>query len=112
MKLDAFVKTTLEQIIAGVVDAQSSAATNGAYVNPHVRSAPAGRLVNHNGAVIQDIQFDVAVTVTESEKSGAGLRVGVPWVGGSVEGGSDARHGQESRIKFVVPLALPPQTGS
>ncbi|MGH7193540.1 MAG: hypothetical protein ACREJM_08415 [Candidatus Saccharimonadales bacterium] len=112
MQLDVFVKTTLEQIISGVVDAQASAAQHGASVNPNVRSAQAGRAVHHSGAVIQDVQFDVAVSVTESEKSGAGLKVGIPWVGGGIEGGSSAQHGHESRIKFVVSLALPVQSGS
>ena len=112
MQLDEFVRSTLEQIIAGVSAAQKTAVQSGAAVNPTVRTGGSNRIVHSNGAVLQDVQFDVAITVSESEKSGAGLKVGIPWVGGGIEAGSDAQHSQASRIKFAVSLALPPQPGS
>ena len=109
MQLDEFVKNTLEQIITGVREAQKAVAGHGAAVNPGVRSTPTGRMVHETGTILQDVEFDVALTVTETDKSGAGLRVGVPWIGGQVEGGSNRQHSEVSRIKFVVRVAFPKQ---
>lgn len=108
MELDAFVETTLTQIISGVRAAQQTAPAQGAAVNPDIRSGPPGR-VHRSGTLLQDIEFDAAIMVTESEKSGAGLRVGVAWVSGGVDAGSDSRQSRASRIRFTVPIALPRQ---
>ncbi|MBK9550319.1 MAG: hypothetical protein IPO52_14750 [Gemmatimonadetes bacterium] len=111
MQLDEFVKSTLRQIIHGVRDAQNELGADGAAVNPGVRTGPSSRIVHSTGTILQDVEFDIAVTVSESENSGSGLRVGVPWVSGKIEAGSDRQHSQVSRIKFVVPVAFPRQPG-
>lgn len=81
--------------------------TNAA-INPGVGSAlPPDKLDDDTGTLLQDVSLDVAVTVSESGKSGAGLRVGAFGIGGQIEGGSDRAHSEVSRIKFVVPLVLP-----
>jgi len=106
MQVNDFVATTLEQIVDGVRRAQAAVDKHGARINPPVRAAPTGRL-GHNATLLQDVEFDIAVTVGESSQSGAGLRVGVPWIGGGVEGGSNREQSAVSRIRFVVPIALP-----
>ncbi len=110
MELDEFVAKTLEQIIKGVADAQSAMRRRNANatINPDVGSAlHPDRLDEDTGTLVQDVSFDVAVTVSESGKSGAGLRVGAFGIGGQIEGGSDRAHSEVSRIKFVVPVVLP-----
>lgn len=109
MQLDEFIKSTLRQIIHGVRDAQKELAADGAAVNPTVRSAPAGRLVHSTGTILQDVEFDIALTVSETDQSGAGVRVGVAWIGGKVDAGSNRERSEVSRIKFVVPVAFPRQ---
>lgn len=107
MRIDEFVSQTLSQIVRGVVDAQGAVDDDGAEINPSVPSGKAGHFDTGTGTHIQDVEFDIAVTVSESEKSGAGLRVGVPWIGGDVAGGSDRQSSTVNRIKFTVPVRLP-----
>ena len=59
------------------------------------------------GTEVQNVNFDVAVTVSESGESGAGLQVGAFGVGGKMGGGSKRARSEVSRIKFVVPVVLP-----
>ena len=106
MQLDEFVKTSLEQIVSGVQQAQKTAEAMGATINPSVRSSASGRM-HSNGTLIQDVEFDVAVTTTETGGSNAGLRVGWASVGAGVEGRSSKENSAVSRIKFVVPVGLP-----
>ena len=116
MQLDEFVATTLRQIVAGVQSAQATTADSGARINPQVE-APAMRahgvhqpatLVDwESGTLIQEIAFDVAVTVSESEKSGAGLKIAIPLIGAGLEGGSTRQGSAINRIQFTVPLVLP-----
>jgi hypothetical protein len=107
MQLDDFVATTLKQIVVGVTTAQVAVDEHGAKINPSVRSGTPGRFDPQTGTHIQDVEFDIAVTVSEGEKSGAGIRVGVPWISGGVEGGSDRQSSAVSRIRFSVPVLLP-----
>src|SRR4029077_726612 len=109
------VATTLQQIISGVRAAQAAVTATGARVNPQVE-APAMRVVGgkkeplvdwESGTLLQAISFDVAVTVSETEKSGAGLRVGIPVVSASLEGGSGKQESAVNRIRFTVPIVLP-----
>lgn len=113
MQLDEFVKTTLAQIVTGIREAQKEVAMHGGAVNPGVDRVPTSQLVREidgQFTLLRDVEFDVALTVTESDRSGAGLRVGIAWVGGNVEGGSNRQHSEVSRIKFVVPVAFPRQS--
>ena len=109
MNVEEFVATTLEQIVAGVRRAQMAAANHGGVVNPQVETAPSGRLDMITATLLQDVEFDVAVTVSKASKSGASLRVAVPWVGAGVEGSSGNDQSAISRIKFTVPIVLPKQ---
>ncbi len=88
MELDEFVATTLEQIVRGVASAQSAVQkmNNKGVVNPKVRVAPTGRLDSNTETVLQDVHFDVVVTVSESGKSGAGLQVGAFGIGAQIGG--------------------------
>ena len=110
MELDEFVAKTLEQLIKGIISAQNSVrelSTN-AEINPSVGSAlPPDRLDDDTGTLVQNVSFDVAVTVSHSDKSGAGLQVGAFGVGGKMGGGSKRARSEVSRIKFVVPVVLP-----
>jgi len=109
MDLEEFVHTTIVQIINGVVTAQQEAAARGAIVNPTYRRGKFAEFHPASGAVPQSIEFDVAVTATDGAESGAGLRVGIPLVAGSVGGGSTRESTAENRVKFAVPVVLPRQ---
>jgi hypothetical protein len=56
------------------------------------------------------VEFDVAVTAGETKKSGGGAGISVVGLGGG--GAHSTTEGQSSnvsRIKFSVPLTLPPE---
>jgi len=101
MDLKAFVSETLVQIIAGVDDAigrvRDVSATG--KVNPQWESS-------HHGKV-QDVEFDVAVTVTEKSgrEGGAGLKVAMFQAG--AKGESTTENVAINRVRFTVPVAVP-----
>jgi hypothetical protein len=109
MQLDDFVATSLKELIAGIKRAQAEVAAHGGVINPQVDSAPSGRMHRPTWTVLQDLEFDIAVTVSENEKTGAGLKVAVPWINAGIDGGSGREQSAVSRIKFRVPVALPVQ---
>jgi len=106
MELKTFITETLNQIIDGVKDAQYHAAEQGGEVNPVVlfASKTVDRLRQHqlSGPLIQEIDFDVAVTATEGTKTKGGVGVFVGVVGLGTQGQSDTSNQSISRIKFPV----------
>jgi hypothetical protein len=111
MKLQEFVNGTLREIIAGVKEAQAYAKENGGVVNPghtksdntdtYSRSAAGGVLS------VTKIDFDVAVTSTDTSETQAGAGIFVAALGFGVKDKSDTVNSCVSRIKFSVPLVLP-----
>lgn len=99
MKLDAFIKETLTEIITGVREAQAVAMEHGAEINPYRGST----------GQVRDIEFDVEVsTAVGSEAKGAvGVFVGAVGIG--VQGKDDEQRRAVGRIRFAVPTALPNQ---
>jgi hypothetical protein len=116
MKLQEFVSETLREIIAGVKEAQTYAKDNGAIVNPMpehlVRDKDKYATVmvapqEWECSLIKDIDFDVAVTSTDTSETQAGAGIFVAAFGLGVKDKSDTVNSCVSRIKFSVPLALP-----
>jgi hypothetical protein len=116
MKLDEFIFESIKQVIDGVEKAQDYAQSKGAKVTGEnlgwVGAKNGAGIVyydNSSGEVVKMIDFDVAVTTKEGDKTkaGAGLFVGPFNFGAS--GQSDTENGSTSRLKFSVPLHLPKQ---
>ena len=101
MKLQEFVKESLLQVINGVKEANESLDDNRGSVNPAGRGPPNGRTVG--GVPLQDVEFDIAVLVSEGSDMGGGLTV--MGIGG--KGSISETNSSVSRIKFQVPVALP-----
>jgi|GEM_PF-4963321 hypothetical protein len=55
------------------------------------------------------IEFDVAVTASESAETNGKVGVLVAVLGAAVQDRSDIFSSTISRIKFVIPVMLPPQ---
>ena len=93
MKLQDFVAETLTQIVNGVATAQDDAG-HGAKINPDgLTVTEAGKPVlrrTGSGTIVQEIEFDVAVTVVEDSKTkgGVGLVVGPIALGSQGESGN------------------------
>jgi len=92
MELDEFVRKTIEQVISGVAQARDHAITNNAHIA--------------NG-LINPIEFDVAVTVTEGSETKAGAGITVAGIGIGGHGKTELTNSSVSRIKFSVPIRLP-----
>ena len=111
MELKEFVSIALQQIVAGVGEAQGGV-TNGE-INPKIWQSQRDAAVkmkileSNSGKWIHLVEFDVAVTVAEgtATKGGIGLVVGPVTLGST--GQSSNQSSTVSRIKFEVPVAWP-----
>jgi hypothetical protein len=112
MNLQDFISQALSQIIEGVAAAQEAADKRGATVNPQLTgttdSLASQGLLWSGDATAQVVQFDVALTTTEGTgtKGGIGVFVGAVTLGSS--GQSKSESSSVSRVKFAVPITLPP----
>lgn len=109
MELKDFIKTTLEQIVEGVAQAQKSIATSGVNINPSgVNFRKDGQFNNYDHAMPQEVIFDVGLTETDKKGSSEGIGVFL----GSVSLGKKNDAGVETvaitRVHFSVPMILPP----
>lgn len=112
MDLRTFVAETLKQIVDGVADAKSYFAQSetGAQINPVVRSST-DKVGNPS-----PVEFDIALTVSQSSES-SGSTTGEAKVGmisvfqakvGAESRDKDGNERQEvSRVRFTVMLAQP-----
>lgn len=115
MDLKEFVAETLKQIFDGVTAAQEDVKSSGGKINPNVVprnlakiSTPHMVVRDGKGTPATNIDFDVALTITDSsgKKGKAGLSV---WgQGAGMEGSSQTINSTVSRVKFSVNVALPP----
>ncbi len=110
MDLDDFVEKGIIQLIEGVSRAQQYALEKGstAEICPPIKTewadaAKSGNLISHRGLIIQEVQFDVAVSATEKTEAKGGLKIVIS----TLSGGVSATDSISSRMKFSVPLTLP-----
>ena len=113
MKLEEFVEESLKQIIKGIVNVKEFGKTNNAYINPATATFTTN--ANHNiiyclntGIPLQQIEFDVAVKVTNerSQKENGEKTVGLITVVGN-EQNTMTSDTSLSRIKFSIPILFP-----
>lgn len=104
MNLSEFVSDTLVEIMNGVVSAQAQWTKGGQ--KGHINPVWGGYEAGHKN--VREVQFDVAVTVTEADSGGVkgGIKVlGLGEIG--AEGQKSHSNSQVSRIAFSVPIAPP-----
>ncbi|EGQ9330243.1 hypothetical protein [Vibrio vulnificus] len=108
MKLDQYVEETIKQIIDGVNSASEYANRNGALVNPKAVGGATARLFvkGATSVPVHEIDFDVAVSVSESNNNAA-PEITVGSITQSSTGASSDSQSSISRIKFTIPVALP-----
>ncbi len=106
MNLEEFVTESLVQLVEGVSTAQLRI-HKGATINPKQRSTKPRSVEYGTGIPVQEIEFDIAVTVDEGKqtKGGIGVVAGVFALGS--QGQSSAATQSVSRIKFSVPISFP-----
>lgn len=116
MKLDQFIRETLLEIIRGVEEAKDAAGTGVVSImvknekhylpgkTPKVLPTYEGLL--SSGKFLSEVEYDVAVQVTEGTNTGGkgGLNIGVTQIG--AEGSSEASETSTHRIRFKVPVTF------
>jgi hypothetical protein len=103
MNLNEFVQKTLEEVTEGVAKAQESCKGR-AEIGATRASWPSGKKAGSQ----REIEFDVAVCVTES--SGKGGKVSIAVWGLGLGGGKtkEAHTSTTNRIKFTIPVVYLP----
>jgi hypothetical protein len=117
MDLADFVRTTLQEILKGVREAQQTPDgkpdPKRGVINPWIMygadHAPKGKYFLANGSnLVHFVQFDVAVTTESGDNIAGGGKISVLGVGIGSEGSVSSKDTTASRIKFEVPITLPP----
>lgn len=109
MNVKDFIENALVQIVEGVNNANTAIKNSGAMISSKdVRPLRDGTTYNTTtGNLVNLVEFDIAVTVNETDKSdgNAGIKV----VGLSIGGGLQKENTNQtvSKIKFSVPLTFP-----
>lgn len=113
MKLDKYVEETIKQVITGIGAAKTYAEKNNAQVNPASASFSTSNSTNiiyctNTGVPIQEIKFDVAVSVAEgsTETDAPELTVGSTTVTGN-SSTTETSNSSVNRIQFSIPVLLP-----
>jgi hypothetical protein len=111
VKLEDFITETLTQIIKGVKNANLVAEENGAVINPEnaFRSNNGDILIDNSYSfkVVQEINFDIAITAAEKSDTKGGVGVFVSIIGIGAQLKDSMENSTMSRIKFSVPVKLP-----
>ncbi|KXI30439.1 trypco2 family protein [Paraglaciecola hydrolytica] len=121
MELKNFISSTIEEISRGILEASENLSDTNAIVSPKdfkinsKESQALGRTkpehipdhVEKGTRVVQKIDFDIAVTVDETDKTKAGGKISVLSIGLGGDLETSSKTGTNSRIKFSVPIVLP-----
>ena len=114
MNLKEFVSESLSQIVSGVIDAQEILMETEAIIVPEmsrsINTASIGEAKNKPGQPVAEVEFDILVTVSEKKESGMSLSVALGTINGSGKGGRNTDYGENSRIKFKIPIVMPINT--
>lgn len=110
MDLKEFTKETLVQIVQGVKEANEVLEQyNASIPGKTIRTAESNVFVDSERSYANaiDIDFDVAVTATETDgtKGGGEIRVAQLLFGG-IEASNSTENQSISRVKFTIPLVL------
>jgi len=108
MDLKEFTKETLIQIVQGVEEANFVLAEKHAHVTSHaIKNSSGGILIDHNYINAVEVNFDVAVTASETDgtKGGGGIKVAQILHGG-IETSKSTENQSISRVRFSLPLVL------
>lgn len=105
MNLQDFLKETLVQISRGVEEAQKELADTGGRVNPALSTSQGllqqkGELVTRQGKLVYNVEFDVAVTVSDESGTKAGAGISVAALGAGAQTSDNYTASKMSRIQF------------
>ena len=107
MELQQFVSESLKQIISAVVEAQDFAKGKGASINPTVNALQDRSWDSRTKTLVQEVEFDVAVTAAEGTETKGGIGVMTAFLAIGSHGKADRSNIAVTRLRFTVPVAFP-----
>lgn len=111
MELSEFIKTVLTEITQGIEDAQESLKEKDMLINPITKSDgtydTAGKGSKRQ---IQNLEFDLSVSVSSETKKGASAIAVVSFFAGKGDISSINENISTNRLKFSIPVSLPTNT--
>jgi hypothetical protein len=113
MELQQFISGSIKQIIDGIIEAQEYAASKKTRVNPtsqiNISNSKDITIDANTSEYVQLIDFDLAITTSESDKAKVGAGIYVVGIGLGSQLQADISSGSISRLKFTVPIIPPKQ---
>lgn len=108
MELKEFIKTAIADITGAVSELQEELG-NGAIVNPTLLRGTNDRhlLVDNEVRVIEKLNFDIAVTATETTELNGKAKAGISVFGAKLGAENTEKIENLSRLTFSIPLILP-----
>jgi hypothetical protein len=119
MDIEAFISHSMQQIFAGINAAQSATKDKygGAKINPRgvtaVERDASGNIgphEMHTKLQIYRVEFDIAVSVSESSKTSGAVGIHVAVFAAGTKGETSTENSSISRIKFSIPVVWPDPT--
>jgi Trypsin-co-occurring domain 2 len=113
MELQEFVCDVLTAIMAGITQSEGAANKYGAIVNQRdYHNAPGTYGIDEIPPKVmrykvQEVDFDIAVTVESTGSKGAGGKISVMSIGAGGKVESTSKNASVSHVKFSLPVVLP-----
>ena len=106
MELKEFIKTAITDITNAVSELQEEL-DNGAVLNPILDKGSNGIVINSEVREVQRLDFDIAVTATETTDVGGKAMTGISVFGAKIGAGNETSTENVSRLTFSIPIVLP-----
>ena len=110
MELQEFIKTALTEIVDGVAAAREATLKHRSLVGTNRAygfTKEAKIITDSSERTISTVEFDIALTQSDSKDTKGGIGVFLGSVGLGSQGASHGESSSRSRIKFSVPIVLP-----
>lgn len=108
MELNEFIKAAITDITDAISELQEDL-KNGAVVSPSMPAAIDQKTIDERGVnrLITDIDFDVAITVGNTDSINGKIKAGIQIFSARITGGNEARTENVSRMSFSIPVIFP-----
>lgn len=108
MELQDFVSTALVSIVRGVEKAQVDLGSSKATINPNGLKTQLALEQLQEGSGLTNVEFEVAVEVKSAGEAGGSAGIKIHIFSGEISGKKSNSSSHLSRLKFSVPVLLPP----
>lgn len=103
MELKDFIRETLISIIDGIKESQDIAIEKNALVSPNDYQVRGKGIVGIDGALVEEVNFDIGIEAEEKRTSGGGLSISVM----KASGNNVNEKRNINRITFSIPVVYP-----